>query len=108
MVLFHAGYLFSVPVGGVAIAHGRSGYRHRKEVSVPVRGVSCNRGYSISEEAMERILDITDVKRKDQDFANAREVRNILNQVMICQNLRCMDAEDKKLEIVDVNTKYSK
>ena len=62
------------------------------------------KGYSISDEAMERILDITDVKRKDPDFANAREVRNILDQVMICQNLRCMDAEDKKLEIVDVNT----
>lgn len=66
-----------------------------------------NKGYSISEEALERILDITDIKRKKPDFANARELRNILDQVMICQNLRCMDAEDKKLEIVDVN-KYIK
>lgn len=66
-----------------------------------------NKGYSISEEALERILDITDIKRKEPDFANARELRNILDQVMICQNLRCMDTEDKKLEIVDVN-KYIK
>ena len=66
-----------------------------------------NKGYTISEEALERILDITDIKRKEPDFANARELRNILDQVMICQNLRCMDAEDKKLEIVDVN-KYIK
>lgn len=66
-----------------------------------------NKGYSISDEALERILDITDIKRKEPDFANARELRNILDQVMICQNLRCMDAEDKKLEIVDVN-KYIK
>ncbi|SFX61230.1 AAA family ATPase [Ruminococcus sp. XPD3002] len=66
-----------------------------------------NKDYTISEEALERILDITDIKRKEPDFANAREIRNILDQVMICQNLRCMDAEDKKLEIVDVN-KYIK
>lgn len=62
------------------------------------------KGYSISEEAMSRILDITDVRRKEPDFSNARELRNILDQVMISQNLRCMDASDKKLEIVDVNT----
>lgn len=62
------------------------------------------KSYAISSEALERILDITDFKRKEPDFANARELRNILDQVMICQNLRCMDAEDKMLEIVDVNS----
>ena len=63
-----------------------------------------NRGYSISNEALDRVLDITDIKRKEPDFANARELRNILDQVIISQNLRCMDADDKKLEIVDVNS----
>lgn len=79
----------------------------RNELGKIVALMLKNKGYSISEEALERILDITDIKRKEPDFANARELRNILDQVMICQNLRCMDAEDKKLEIVDVN-KYIK
>lgn len=65
------------------------------------------KGYTISEEALSRVLDITDVKRKEPDFANAREMRNILDQVMISQNLRCMDPENKQLEVVDVN-KYIK
>jgi SpoVK/Ycf46/Vps4 family AAA+-type ATPase len=60
--------------------------------------------YTVSESAMERILDITDVKRKDPNFANAREMRNILDQVILCQNLRCMGTEDKELAIADVNS----
>ena len=61
------------------------------------------RGYSISDTALEKLLDITDIKRKDQNFANAREVRNILDQVIMCQNLRCMGSDDKELALVDVN-----
>lgn len=59
--------------------------------------------YEISDRAMERILDITDVLRKNENFANAREMRNILDQVIMCQNLRCVGTNDKKLDIVDVN-----
>lgn len=59
--------------------------------------------YTMSERAMDRILDITDVLRKNEDFANAREMRNILEQVVMCQNLRCAGTRDKTLEIVDVN-----
>ena len=61
------------------------------------------RKYSISERALDRILDITDIKRKSPDFANAREIRNILEQVIMCQNLRCVGTEDRTLEVVDVN-----
>lgn len=62
-----------------------------------------NRQYSISPAAMNRILDITDIKRKEPNFANAREIRNILDQVIMCQNVRCVGSEDKELGVVDVN-----
>ena len=61
------------------------------------------RGYTIGSGAMNRILDITDIKRKEPNFANAREIRNILDQVIMCQNLRCAGTDDKELGIVDVN-----
>jgi SpoVK/Ycf46/Vps4 family AAA+-type ATPase len=61
------------------------------------------RTYTIGEAAMGRILDITDITRKDPNFANAREVRNILDQVIMCQNMRCAGTEDNEIGIVDVN-----
>ena len=61
------------------------------------------RAYTIGEAAMGRILDITDITRKDPNFANAREVRNILDQVIMCQNMRCSGTEDNEIGIVDVN-----
>lgn len=61
------------------------------------------RGYTASEEAMRKMLDVTDVKRKDPNFANAREIRNILDQVIMCQNLRCSGTDDHEIGIVDVN-----
>lgn len=61
------------------------------------------RGYSICATAMDRMLDITDIKRKEANFANAREIRNILDQVIMCQNLRCLDSPDKEIGLADVN-----
>ena len=61
------------------------------------------RAYTIGHQAMNRILDITDVSRKNPDFANAREIRNILDRVIMCQNLRCIDSEDNEIGLVDVN-----
>jgi SpoVK/Ycf46/Vps4 family AAA+-type ATPase len=61
------------------------------------------RKYTIGEAALSRMLDITDVRRKDPNFANVREIRNILNQVIMCQNLRCVGTEDTEIGIVDVN-----
>lgn len=62
-----------------------------------------SRRYSIGEAAIDRILDITDIKRKEPNFANAREIRNILDQVIMCQNLRTVGKNDHELGIVDVN-----
>ena len=61
------------------------------------------RSYTMGDAALNRILDITDIKRKEPNFANAREIRNILDQVIMCQNLRCAGTEDKELGLVDVN-----
>ena len=66
-----------------------------------------NRKYSISDPAMEKVLDITDVRRKDPNFANAREIRNIIDQVVMNNSLRCIGSEERHVEIVDVN-KYIK
>ena len=60
------------------------------------------RGYTVSDDGMSRIIDILSYKRKDPDFANAREVRNILDQVIMCRNLR--DTEGTNIELADVNT----
>ena len=62
-----------------------------------------NRHYTIGDTALSRILDITDIKRKDPNFANAREIRNILDQVIMCQNLRRAGSDDTELGIVDIN-----
>ena len=62
-----------------------------------------NRHYTIGDTALSRILDITEIKRKDPNFANAREIRNILDQVIMCQNLRRAGSDDTELGIVDVN-----
>ena len=66
-----------------------------------------NRNYTIGDAAMSKILDITDIKRKYPNFANAREIRNILDQVIMCQNMRVAGTDDNELGIVDVN-KYIK
>lgn len=63
-----------------------------------------DRGYSVSDTAKDRMLDITDNIRKNPNFANAREMRNIIEQVIMCQNVRCAGTEYKTLELVDVNT----
>lgn len=62
-----------------------------------------SRHYSIGEAALERLLDITEIRRKEPNFANAREIRNILDQVIMCQNLRCAGTGDSEVGIVDIN-----
>lgn len=61
------------------------------------------RGYTITDAAMDRILDVTDAKRKEPNFANAREIRNIVEQVIMCQNLRSVGEEDREIGMVDVD-----
>ena len=64
------------------------------------------RNYRVSDEALTRILDITDIRRKEPNFANAREIRNILDQTILCQNLRT-GGSNREIGLADVN-KYLK
>ena len=57
--------------------------------------------YRISCEAMTQILDITDIRRKAPNFANAREIRNIIDQTILCQNLRT-NGSNREIGLVDV------
>ena len=75
----------------------------RSELRDITNSMLSKRKYTLSEAAMEKMLDITDVKRREPNFANAREIRNILDGVIMCQNLRAIGSEDTELGVVDVN-----
>ena len=46
------------------------------------------------------VLDITDYYRIGENFANARTIRNVLDQVIMNQNLRTEDEEDDDSTII--------
>ena len=75
----------------------------REELKQILEQMLKKRHYTMNAAAINRALDITDIKRKEANFANAREIRNILDQVIMCQNLRCAGTDDKEIGIVDVN-----
>ena len=50
--------------------------------------------YSINPAALELLLDVTEYYRSQKNFANARTIRNILDQVIMNQNLRTEDTGD--------------
>ena len=75
----------------------------REELKMIANLMFSKQGNKISEEALDRILDITDIKRKETNFANARELRNIIDQVVMCQSIRCLGTENNVVDIVDVN-----
>ena len=77
----------------------------RDELSLIIDLMLRNLKYTIEDDAKDKILDITDVKRKSRNFANAREVRNILDQVIMCANIR--NAKKHNLILADVD-KYIK
>jgi Holliday junction resolvasome RuvABC ATP-dependent DNA helicase subunit len=60
--------------------------------------------YVLEKEALERILDVAEYYRSKPNFANARTVRNILDQVIMNQNLRTEDegAVDDTIILQDV------
>ncbi|MCR5402730.1 MAG: hypothetical protein K6E91_02805 [Butyrivibrio sp.] len=49
--------------------------------------------YEIEDDALERILDVAEWYRKKPNFANARTIRNIVDQVIMNQNLRVDDSD---------------
>jgi AAA+ superfamily predicted ATPase len=75
----------------------------REELKQITNLMLSSRKYTITDSAMEKILDITDIKRKEQDFANARELRNILDQTIMCQNIRMGNSNDYEIGLIDVN-----
>ena len=58
-------------------------------------------GYTIDDDALERVLDITEYYRGFPNFANARTVRNVLNQVIMNQNLRTEDTGEDSVVIIN-------
>lgn len=56
--------------------------------------------YEIASDAMEKLLDVTEYFRQNDDFANARTLRNILDQVIMNQNLRAEDDEEDRTVIL--------
>ena len=49
--------------------------------------------YTIDQAALELLLDVAEYYRTQKNFANARTIRNILDQVIMNQNLRTEDTE---------------
>ena len=62
-----------------------------------------NNSYEASDEVIEKVLDIVELSRTKPNFANAREVRNVLDKLIMCQNLRVLDSKNKEIGLVDVN-----
>ena len=60
--------------------------------------------YQINPDALERLLDVAEYYRKQPNFANARTVRNIMDQVIMNQNLRTEDDDiiDNTIILSDV------
>ena len=59
--------------------------------------------YEITSDALDKLIDIVDFFRQQDDFANARTLRNILDQVIMNQNLRAEDdEEDRTIILSDV------
>jgi len=49
--------------------------------------------YTIEPDALELLLDVAEYYRGQKNFANARTIRNILDQVIMNQNLRTEDTD---------------
>ena len=64
------------------------------------------KGYAIENTALEKALDVTDYYRNRPNFANARTVRNILDQVIMNQNLRTEEFADDNTIILDDVEEY--
>ena len=76
----------------------------REELSEIARAFLSKKKYEIADDALELLLDITEYYRARPNFANARTIRNILEQVIMNQNLRTdeEDSNDTTLILSDV------
>jgi SpoVK/Ycf46/Vps4 family AAA+-type ATPase len=75
----------------------------REELGKIARVFLEKKKYSIEADAMERLLDAVEHFRNQDNFANARTTRNILDQVLMNQNLRTEDVDfDNTVVLSDV------
>ena len=73
----------------------------REELGLIARSFLEKKRYTITDDALGRVLDIMEYFRRQPNFANARTVRNIMDQVIMNQNLRAEDDKDDMLIILD-------
>lgn len=74
----------------------------REELSMIAINTLKKLKYDVEPGALSKILDITDILRKNPNFANAREIRNIIEQVIMCQNIRLGNVESNLISTIDV------
>lgn len=75
----------------------------REELRLIAMSVLKKKQYTIGDAAMNRMLDIVEYFRRQPNFANARTVRNLLDQIIMNQNLRTEDTPgDNRIMIEDV------
>ena len=79
----------------------------RDEISEILQLLIDKDGYLVNEDALNKMLDVIDSMRINPDFSNARVARNVVQQCIMCLNLRTGDSNDKTITIEDVN-KYIK
>lgn len=60
--------------------------------------------YSIEDTALDKIINLVDLKRNEKSFANARTLRNILDKVILNQNLRTEDMDNNVIINMDVES----
>ena len=73
----------------------------REELGLIARFFLEKKHYTIADDALERVLDIMEYFRRQPNFANARTVRNIMDQVIMNQNLRAEDNKEDTLIILE-------
>ena len=71
----------------------------REELGEIAKIFVAKKKYTIAEDALDRVLDVAEWYRKRPNFANARTIRNILDQVIMNQNLR-VDESDGNVDDV--------
>lgn len=75
----------------------------RDELKEITKLMAGKKDYKIQDDALEAIAKITDLKRAQPNFANARDVRNILDQVIMNTSVRTIsNVEDRTITLEDV------
>lgn len=73
----------------------------REELGEIAKMFLAKKRYVIEDSALDRFLDVIEYFRNQPGFANARTVRNTIDQVLLNQNLRTEDVEGDNTIIVD-------